>query len=144
MRTTLSAMGRAFLRAFAAALLTYSFGILAAPNLDRAYGVGVAALAASIAAGFRVITAYIPQLSFADYFGDPLGNWIDAFFHAGVGALIVGLTGWLGAPELSTWRATLTGIVVGALAAGAHALQDVGTVTKRPAPARGIAEPPKP
>ena len=55
MESLLSAAGRAFLRAFVAALVVFAAGILAAPNLNRLVVLGVAALVGAFNAGVRAL-----------------------------------------------------------------------------------------
>lgn len=142
MTALLSAAGRSFLRAFFAALLVFAVGILAAPNLNKMYLLGVAALLGAFAAGIRAVTAYVPKLSLVAYLGHPYGDWGDSFLHAFLASLIVTLPGVLGAPDLHTARALAVAAIVGAFNAGARALQGLFTPGERPAPATGIAPPP--
>lgn len=144
MSALLSAAGRAFLRAFLAAILVYATGVLAAPNLNRAYLLGVAALAAALAAGFRSIQAYLPKLSIATYLPAPYGAPADAFLHGFLGALIVSLTGWLGAPDLATARSFAVAAIVGAVTAGVRAVQALLTTGEHPSPGTGVDPPPNP
>lgn len=142
MHALLSAAGRAFLRAFGAAIIVYSFGVLAAPNLNRAYDVGVAALAASVAAGIRALQAFVPQLTFAHYIGGLAGTLIDAFVHGLLGSMVITVPGALNAPHLSWERSTWVGLIVGAFTAGLRAVQAVTTVGEGPNPQSGITTPP--
>lgn len=141
MRALLGAAGRAFLRAFGAAILTLSFGVLAAPNLDAAYLVGVAGLAAALAMGIRAVTAFIPELSFAHYFGSPTGTFVDAFIQGAVGSIAVVLPGLLDAPNLNFSRSVITALVVGAITAGLRAVQGSLTKTESPNPTGGLDPP---
>lgn len=138
MKKLLSAAGRAFIGAFAVSVLTLSTGILAAPNLDQAYALGVAALFASLAAGVKAIQVFVPQLSFGAFIRQPIGAYLDAFLQAALGALTVSLIGILNAPDLSTARALITAAVVGALMAGFRALQGLLTPGEQPAPGTGF------
>lgn len=141
MKELLSAAGRAFLRAFGASVIVYAAGVLAAPNLDRAYALGVAALVASLAAGLRALQAYVPQLTLTHYLGVPFGPWADSFLHGFLGSLLVTWIAILGAPDLSLSRSVAVAAVVGALAAGIRALQ--GALTAGEAPGRhGLKAPP--
>lgn len=142
MLSLLSAAARAFLRAFFAALLIFAVGLMAAPNLDRIYLLGVSALLGAAAAGFRAVQAYVPKLSLVAYLGHPYGDWGDSFVQAFVASLLVTLIGILGAPDLNTARALAVAGIIGALNAGVRALQGVLTVGESPGPAVGIAEPP--
>jgi len=124
MRELMSKAGRAFLRAFAVGIITYSTGVLAAPNLDEAYALGVAALAASLSAGFSAIQVFVPQLSF----GGRYGEYANEFVRASLGAFLVSIIGILNAPDLAFDKSVALAAFFGALAAGVRALQ--GYLTK--------------
>lgn len=143
-RAVLSAAGRAFLLAFAASIVLLAPGVLAAPNLNESFALGVAALFASVAAGLRVLTAYVPQLSFKAYLPDPYGAWVDAAFHAFAGALVISLPGVLDAPNLGTARALGLAAILAALTAVFRALSGLLTPGENPAPATGVKTPPNP
>jgi hypothetical protein len=130
----LSSAGRAFIGAFAMSALALSTGILAAPNLNEAYALGVAALFASVAAGVKVLQEFVPQLRFGNYVPQPYGAWLDAFVQAGLGAFLVSVVGVLNAPDLATAKALLTGAVTGALMAGFRAVQGLLTPGESPNP----------
>lgn len=115
--------GRAALRAFLAAALTYSTGVLAAPNLNQAYALGVAALAASIAAGLAALQAFVPMLAFKGTYAELLNS----FVRAALGAFLVSVIGILNAPELSVTSSLIVAAVVGAISAGLRALQGAAT-----------------
>lgn len=130
----LSAAGRAFIAAFAVSVVTLSTGILAAPNLNEAYALGVAALFASVAAGVKVLQEFVPQLRFGSYIQQPFGAYLDAFVQAGLGAFLVSLVGVLNAPDLATAKSLIVAAVVGALMAGFRALQGLVTPGELPNP----------
>lgn len=136
--TVLQAAGLAFLRAFGAAILILAPGVLSAPNLNNAFDLGVAALFASLAAGFKAIQIFVPQLSFKNYIKIPYGAWVDSFVQAGLGAFIISITGWLSAPDLSTWKSFVVGALVGAVTAGIRALQGLLTPGESPYKATGF------
>jgi len=115
--------GRAFLRAFGVGVLTYSTGVLAAPNLDQAFALGVAALASSLAAGFAALQVFVPMLAFQGKYAE-LAN---EFLRAGLGFFLVALVGMLNAPDQSFSKAAIVGLLTGALAAGLRAVQGVAT-----------------
>jgi hypothetical protein len=138
MKQLLANAGREFLRAFGASLIVVLPGVLAAPNLDASFGLGVAALFASLAAVFKAIQEFVPGLSFAGLVRQPIAAWLDAFSRAALGALIVSVIGILNAPDLSTSRAAITAAVIGALSAGLRALEGLGTVGESPAPDTGL------
>lgn len=141
MTKLLSAAGASFLRAFGASLLVLVLGVLAAPNVEVALGLSIAAVVASIAAGLKAVQVFVPQLSFSSLIGNPWGAWVDAFARGFVGALIVGVTGALAAPDLATARALGFAAVVGALTAGFRALQGLTTPGESPGVEGGIGTP---
>lgn len=142
MRSWLSAAGRSFLRAFAAALIVLAPGILSAPTIRGAELLAVAALGAAIAAGIRAIQAYIPSLTVAKYLGNSVGVYVDSALRAFVGSLCVTLPGVFMAHSLNTGTALATAAIIGAVTAGFRALQGVMTSGESPWPQHGLAEPP--
>ena len=142
--TAMSAAGRANIRTFIAAIITFAVGLGAAPNLTDPRDIAVAALAAIGTGLLRVIAAYAPQISFAAYVPPPFGDWIDAFVQSAISTFVLLATGWFSAPNLNEWRSAWTAIIVGALAAGAHAVQDLLTPGRSPSPSFGLPEPRKP
>jgi hypothetical protein len=135
-------IGSSFLRAFAASLVVLALGVLAAPNLNEAYLMGVAAIAASIAAGLRAVQAYIPNLSIAKYLGAPWGSLADSFVRAFAATFITLAAGVLQAPDLLADRAAWTAVITGAVAASIRVLQGALTKGEWPARQEGIAAPP--
>lgn len=147
MTSLLSEAGRSFLRAFAASLIILLPGVLAAPNFNGAVALGLSALIASLAAGLKVIQAFIPKLTFASLLPAAyvwLGAWIDAFVRAFLGAFIVSILGILAMPDLSGWKSLVVGALVGALAAGFRALQGLLTPGEYPSKAAGLHLPGEP
>lgn len=130
----LFAAGTAFLRAFGVTFLLAVTGILAAPNVDAAVALSIAALIASIAAGLRAIQVFIPQLSFAEFVRQPIAAYLDSFTRAFLAALVTALSGWLAMPNLPTDRSFWYALITGALAAGVRALQGLLTPGEEPAP----------
>lgn len=130
----LSSAGRAFIGAFATSALMLSTGILAAPNLNQAYALGVAALFASVAAGVKVLQEFVPQLRFGSYIRQPFGAYLDAFVQAGLGAFLVSFVGVLNAPDLAAAKSLLVGAINGALMAGFRAVQGLLTPGEQPNP----------
>lgn len=141
MTKLLYAAGTAFLRAFGVAFLLAVTGILAAPNVDGAVALSIAALAASIVAGLRAIQVFIPQLSFAALFPQPVAAWIDSFARASIAALVTAVAGLLAMPDLPTDTAVWYAVLTGALTAGVRALQGLLTPGEHPAPPSGISDP---
>jgi hypothetical protein len=130
----MTAFGRAFLVTF----LLAATGILSAPDQTTAVALSLAAFVASIVAGLRALQVFIPQISFKPFLPDPIGAWVDAFVLAFLASFVTLLTGWLAAPDWSTWRSALTAMVVGALTAAVRALQGLVTNGDRPAPTTGV------
>ena len=128
----------AFARAFGVTFLLAVTGILAAPNVDAAVALSIAALIASIVAGLRAIQVFIPQLSFAEFIPQPYAAWLDSFTRAALAALVTALTGWLAMPDLSTDRAFWYALITGVLAAGVRAVQGLLTPQEHPAPETGV------
>jgi hypothetical protein len=147
MTALLSAAGRSFLRAFFAALLVLSVGVLAAPDLNEMYLFGVAAIVGALAAGVRALTAYAPRLSLVSYLGHPYGDWADSFLHAFVSTLLVTIIGILGAPDLHTaraleWRLDAAAELDGeSLSGSAHARPEDPTGDRGNVPRRAVEQP---
>jgi len=133
----MTAYGRAFLVTF----LLAATGILTAPDQVSAVALSWAALLASIVAGLRAIQVFIPGISFAGFVSQPIAAWLDAFTLAFLASFITLLTGWLAAPDLSTWKSAVTAVIIGALTAGVRALQGLATPGDMPAPATGVGKP---
>jgi hypothetical protein len=129
----MTAFGRAFFITFLLAVT----GILSAPDQTAAVALSLAALVASIVAGLRAIQVFIPQISFSEFLPQPIAAWVDAFALAFLASFVTLLTGWLAAPDWSTWKSALTAVVIGALTSAVRALQGLATVGDQPAPAIG-------
>lgn len=142
MKELVSAAGRAFLRAFVAALIIYGIGISTAPQLHQTYLIGVSAILGAFGAGIRALQAYVPALSFVKYLGHPYGDWVDSFAHGFLGSLLVTLPGAFGAPDLNTVRSLVIAAIIGAANAGLRALQGTFTIGEAPRPAKGLPPPP--
>lgn len=138
MTNLLEKAGASFLRAFGAALLVLAPGIFSAPDLQGAKLLAVAALFAALTAGFKALQVFVPALTFGAYIPQPFGAWVDSFVRAFLGTFLFAVTGWLSAPDLSTWKAALTAALVGALAAAFRAVQGVATKGEVPAPNSGL------
>jgi len=137
----LFAAATAFLRAFGVTFLLAVTGILAAPNVDSAVALSIAALIASIAGGLRAIQVFIPQISFESFVPQPYAAWLDSFTRAFLAALVVAVQGLLAMPELPTDRSVWFAVITGALAAGVRALQGLLTPGESPAPETGVTDP---
>lgn len=143
MTDLLQKAGTSFIRAFGVSFLFFATGILSAPNGQAAWALSVAALAASIAAGLRAVQVFVPSLTFASFVSQPLAAWLDSFFRAAIAAFLVTITGWLAAPDLSTWKSVVLAASIGAVTAGVRALQGLLTKGEKPAPDQGVTPPPK-
>lgn len=145
MKAVLEAAGRAFVQAFAAALIVYGAGILKAPGLHQDYLIATSAIIASFAFGLAAFLNYVntakPRFTFVRWFGHPLGDWLDAFVLAFLSTLIVTLPGVLGAPDFGTLKAIVVGAITGAIAAGVRGVVGLLTPGERPGPASGVAAP---
>lgn len=130
----------AFGRAFGATFLLAATGIVAAPNVDTAVALSIAALIASIVAGLRAIQVFIPQLSFGSLIPQPYGALADSFARAFLATLVVSVQGLLAMPELPTDRSVWFAAFTGALAAGIRALQGLLTPGESPAPDTGVKD----
>lgn len=140
MEKLLFAAGTAFLRAFGMGFLVYVTGILAAPNLATARTLSIAALLASIAAGFRAIQVFVPAISFETLGAkQPFAAWADSFTRAFLASFLITITGWLATPDLSTWRSVGLAAIVGALTAGVRAIQGLLSPSESPAAGKGLA-----
>ena len=115
----LSNAGRSFLRAFAASVIVYAPGILAATNLNESRALGIAALAASFTAGLRVLQDLVPSLQIRGRYGDHVGSFLRAF----AGQFLVAVIGILDAPNVTADRAAVIAALTGALTAGFVAVQ---------------------
>lgn len=144
MHALLSAAGRSFLRAFVASIIVLGPGILAAPNLDGAVTLGIAAVVASIAAGLKAIQVFLPQVSFVPYVKAPFGDWLDSFARAFLAAFVTALIGILAMPDFGAWKSAAIAALTGAIAAGIRAVQGLFTPGEKPASAVGLvaADPP--
>ena len=139
MRQLFSEVGRAFIRAFVASLVTFLVGILAAPNLVDALALAVAALIASVDAGFKAVQVFIPKLTLAAHVPSAYVHIADAALRAFVATVLVLLPGVWVAPDFQTARSLFIGVIISALTAAVRAVQGLGTVGESPAPSRGIA-----
>lgn len=146
----LSEAGRSFLRAFGASLLIFLPGVLVAPNLATATGLAVGALVAALAAGFKAVQVFVPQLSFKSVFPAKYSTyalWVDSFARAFLSTFLVMITSGLyaidvHALDLSTFKTLLVSILVGAVAAGFRVVQGLLTKGSLPAPQKGLETPP--
>jgi hypothetical protein len=139
-KSVLSGAGRAFLAAFGASLLVFLPGILAAPNLDEMYAVGVSALLASFAAGIKVLQEFVPFLTWGSLLPQPWAAWADAFTRGFLSYLIVTVPGILNAPDLSldSAKALIGALLVGGITAGLRAGEGLTTKGEYPATVRGL------
>ena len=115
-------------------------GILAAPNLNRAVALGVAAVMGAIAAGLKAVQIFVPQLSVTAYVRGPAGSLIDSFLRAFLGAFLTSIIGILNMPDLSGAKSLVVGAIVGAFTAGLRALQGALTKGEWPGTKSGITD----
>ncbi len=80
----------------------------------------------------------MPQISFTNLVKQPYGSWLDAAVRAGVVAFITGVTGWLAAPDLSTWKSAALGVGIGVATAVVRALQGLFTPSETPSLGKGL------
>jgi hypothetical protein len=142
MRKLLSDAGRSALRAFIGSVLVLAPGILAAPNLNQMYLLGVAALIAAFTAAVRAVQVFVPQLSFASLLPSnyaQYGVYLDSFARAFIGTLVTLLPGVLNAPDLGTAKSLAVAALVGAVTAGVRVVQGLFTKGEQPAPNAGLS-----
>lgn len=123
--------GLSFLRAFGAAAITYGAGILAAPSLDQRYVLALGAVIGSLAAGFRALQEFVPQLSFVSYAGARVGGYADAFARAFLSSLFAALGGFRPLNDVPDLGAAKNFVVAAVVAALAVALKALHTETTR-------------
>lgn len=129
--------GTEFLRAVGLSVLIYATGILNAPDKTTAVALSIAALFGSLAAGFRVLQKFVPLLSWKRFIKNvTVAAWADAFTRAFLASLLITITGWLAAPDLTTWKSVGLSAVIGALMAGVRALQGLVTPGENPLPGK--------
>jgi hypothetical protein len=136
-RHLFSEAGRSALRAFFGSIIVLLPGVLAAPNLNQAYALGVAALIAGLAAAFKALQVFVPQLSFKSVMSGKLAPYyiyVDSFVRAFLGTILTLGFGFLNAPDLSWSKAALVGILVAAVTAGIRAVQGLFTPGEPPLP----------
>lgn len=141
MNTLLANAGKAFLKAFLAALLVVAIGVSSQPNLNGAIAVGIAGVMAALAAGLAAVQTFIPQLTLAPYLPVPYGSIADSFVRAALGSFVVAMVGILSEPNLSGWHALIVAAIVGAITAGLQAVQGSLTVGQKPFPKSGLKLP---
>lgn len=146
MRVILSAMGRAFLRDGLVALLVFGAGIWAAPDLSQRYAIAVAASYAALAAGFRAVRVFVPQLS--DAVARKLRIPI-AYAEVGITAIstaisgfIAGAIGFFEAPNFDAGKAAFIAAMIG-VGTGLSRLIQAWLTPGEPGPV-GIPTPPQP
>lgn len=134
MKNLLEKAGASFLRAFGSSLVVFIPGILAAPDLNGAFLLATAALISSVTAGLKSLQVLIPQLTFGKLFGTVAGAYVDSFARAFLGTFITLAPGIYTAPDLNAAKAAAAGVLLGAGAAGARAIQALFTKSESPIP----------
>ena len=146
MRVILSAMGRAFLRDGLVALLIYGAGIWSAPNLDQRYAIAVAASYAALAAGFRGVRVFVPQLSegLAKLLNVPLAyaEVVITALTTVLSGFIAGAVGFFEAPNYDAGKAAFIAAMIG-VGTGLSRLIQAWLTPGEPGPV-GIQTPPQP
>ncbi len=123
--------GRSALRAFVGSLIIVMPGVLAAPNLDAAYGLGVAALIASATAAIRVLQDFVPFLTTGSFLPPFWSAIADSALRAFVGSALILLPGVLNAPDLASAKGLVTSLLVAAVTAAFRALEGVVPLESR-------------
>jgi hypothetical protein len=144
MKHLLGEAGRSFLRALVGSLIILLPGVLAAPNLDKTYALGVAAFISLFTALIKTIQVFLPKTSFTTWLGEPLGPLVDSFTRVFLGTLIVLLPGLSNTPNLDTGKAFIVATLIGAVTAGVRAVQGLLTRGDKPVPDSGLKTPPAP
>jgi hypothetical protein len=116
-------LGRTLLKVYGAGLLTVLIGLTAQKTLHGAIAFGVAGVMALTATAIGGIVTLLPQLSFQQLVPGLPGQLLDAFVHAALAAFLVAVAGWFAEPNYNAWKSILIGAVVGAINAGARAVQ---------------------
>lgn len=130
LRTILSAAGRAALRSVFPLVFVLATGLLAAKNLDD-IKLQATTFAVTVAiALFTALQAILPQFSWRYYIAETYAKYADAATQAFAGTFFSLTLGFLAAPDWSTWRSAIVGILVGALNALVRAVQAVFTPTE--------------
>jgi hypothetical protein len=146
MRVILSAMGRAFLRDGLIALLIFGAGIWSAPNLNQRYAIAAAASYAALAAGFRAIRVFVPQLSVAIesklHLPMAYAEVVLTGISSVISAFIVGSIGFFEAPNTSEGKAAFIAAMMG-LGTALSRLIQAWLTPGEPGPV-GINTPPQP
>lgn len=137
MKERLAGAGRRFLHTAAAAFVVFILGIVAAPDLilDNLRVYGVVFLIAIGAAALKFIVEIVPYISVANYAPDQYrvyAAWVDAFLQAAVASFAVTGPGIFNAPDLKTAGAIAVAALIGALTAGARAIEGLLTPEERP------------
>lgn len=148
MRVILSAMGRAFLRDGIVALLIFGAGIWTAPNLDQRYAIAAAASYAALAAGFRALRVFVPQLSaaLASALHVPLAysEVVLTGLTSVISGFIVGSIGFFEAPDFAEGKAAFIAALIGIGTALSRLIQAFLTPGEPSPTASGIPTPPQP
>lgn len=155
MRVILSAMGRAFLRDGIVAFAVFGAGIWAAPDTAQAATIAVAASYAALAAAFRGVRVFVPQLSeqIAAKLGVPVAyaEVIITGLTTLLSGFVAGAVGFFEAPNFAEGKAAWVAAMLGVGTALFRLVQafltpgepgPIGIETPRqPVPAEALAEP---
>jgi hypothetical protein len=132
--------GRAFVKAFASAVLIVAIGVSQQATLHDAVAVGIAGVMAAIAAGLAAVQVFVPRLSVRAYIAGLAGAAVDSFLHAFLGSFIVAVAGIFQEPNYSAWHALVIAALIGAVNAGLRAVQGLATLGEKPDPTSGVRE----
>lgn len=131
-----SNVGKTALKIFGSGLVVLLIGVTSQTTLAGAIAWATAGIFALVGAVLAAIVTLLPQFSWQTYFPGFGGQIADAFTQAALATFLTALAGWFAAPDFSTWHSVLLGAVVGAVNAGARALQ--AWLTKGETPKRGL------
>lgn len=145
LKNLLEKAGASFMRAFGGSIVTLAPGILSAPDLNNAVLLATAALISSITAGIKSIQVLVPEFTFGALFvkllgptkGQAVGAYADSFARAFLGTFLTLAPGVYTAPDLGSAKAAAAGLLVGAAAAGARAVEALFTKGESPLPSVG-------
>lgn len=122
MKDVLSKAGRAVLYATLPLLLTLGYGLLNAKDLNSVKLEATTFAVAVAIVVFSAVQSIIPQFSWRSYVPEAYAKYLDAATLAFLGTFVSLISGFLSAPDWSTWRSVVTGALVAAGSAAVRAL----------------------
>ena len=145
MKDVLAAAGRRFIHVELAAIIVFAIGIVNAADESTRAALYAGLIVATVAALIAALKQVAPVLSWsallpadASPWEKTVAAWADAFTQAFIGSFVATITGWLAAPDLSTWHTILVGALIGAFTAAMRALEGLLTNGELPAPRLGF------